>query len=123
MSHPIIGDARPAPAAPAAPPAAIAAPRDTSSFVLAGVNVMRPARWPAGSGVMAPGWQFTPDGASTGGWGGCVESQPLSFGILMVFMALSGPIRGPASHFETVAERLRWDNPRQARVRRTRRLA
>src|SRR3984893_9542154 len=111
MSHPIIGAARPAPAAPAAPPPAIAAPTDTRGFVPARVNVMRPARWPAGSGVMAPGWQFTPDGASTGGRGGCVESQPLSFGILMGFMALSGRIRAPASHFETVSERLRWDNP------------
>jgi hypothetical protein len=36
---------------------------------------------------MAPGWQFTLDGASTaGGWGGSVESQPLSFGILMVWL-------------------------------------
>jgi hypothetical protein len=44
MSHPIIGAARPAPAAAAAAPTTIAAPKDTSSFVLAGVNVRRPVR-------------------------------------------------------------------------------
>jgi len=39
MSHPISGAARPAPATAAAVPAAIAAPKDTGSFVRANVNV------------------------------------------------------------------------------------